>query len=83
MNGMDETGVKSAFGIRLRVLRTRRGWTQETLAAASGLDVTYVSSCERGHRNVGLVNICRLADALDVSPSSLFSEWHVSSGADE
>ncbi len=35
------------------------------------LDRTYVSSCERGKRNIGLVNIYRLAAALGFSPSEL------------
>lgn len=59
------------FGQRLRELRLAAGVSQEALAASCGLDRTYVSSCERGHRNISLINICLLADALGVSPSSL------------
>jgi transcriptional regulator with XRE-family HTH domain len=32
---------------------------------------TYVGSLERGERNVALINIVRLANALDVDPSEL------------
>ena len=46
--------------------------SQEQLADAAGVHRTYVSSLERGQRNVGLDNIYALADALDVSPSKLF-----------
>ena len=59
------------FGLRLRELRRARGLSQEELADAAGLDRTYVSSCERGHRNISLLNIYRLAEALAVEPSEL------------
>lgn len=60
-----------AFGLRLRELRSARGLSQEELAESARLDRTYVSSCERGQRNVGLLNIHRLADALGVSAAEL------------
>lgn len=59
---------------RLRLLRALRGWTQEGLAAESDLHRTYVSSIERGRRNVGLDNLERLAQALGVSIGDLFSD---------
>lgn len=59
------------FGARLRAARTAKGWTQERLAEAAGLHFTYVSSVERGERNVSLQNILRLADALTVDAGTL------------
>ena len=50
----------------LRRLRQRFGWSQEELAARSGLHRTFVSSVERGERNISLDNIDRLAQALEV-----------------
>ncbi|MDR7522825.1 MAG: helix-turn-helix transcriptional regulator [Armatimonadota bacterium] len=35
------------FGLRLREVRRSRGLSQEQLAHETGLDRTYVSSCER------------------------------------
>ena len=64
-----------AFGLRLRNLRVQRGWSQEVLAERSGLHRTYISSIERGQRNVALDNIVRLAEALEVSAADLFQEW--------
>jgi transcriptional regulator with XRE-family HTH domain len=46
--------------------------SQEDLAEAAGVHRTYVSSLERGLRNVGLDNVYALADALGVEPSELF-----------
>lgn len=50
------------------------GLSQEELAARAGLHRTYVSSVERGERNLSLANIHRLADALGVPPSSLLDQ---------
>ena len=63
---------RAIFGRRVRVLRVARGKSQEDLADAAGVHRTYVSSLERGLRNVGLDNVYRLADALGVEPSELF-----------
>jgi transcriptional regulator with XRE-family HTH domain len=48
--------------------------SQEQLADAAGLHRTYLSSLERGQRNVGLDNVLTLARALGVGPAQLFEE---------
>ena len=65
---------KILFGKRLRKLREQKGLSQESLALIAGLDRTYVSGCERGRRNIGLENICKLADALGISPELFFKD---------
>lgn len=62
---------RMVFGERVRELRQAAGMSQEGLADASGLHRTYISSLERGQRNVSLDNIHALARALGVSPSAL------------
>ena len=59
------------FGKKLATLRRHRGLSQENLSHVSGLARSYVGEVERGKRNIALLNICRLADALGVSPSEL------------
>jgi transcriptional regulator with XRE-family HTH domain len=54
------------FGQKVRELRQRKGVSQEKLADLCGLHRTYVSSVERGERNISLLNIAKLAAALDV-----------------
>ncbi|MHB1515247.1 MAG: helix-turn-helix domain-containing protein [Acidiferrobacteraceae bacterium] len=63
--------ARNVLARHLRFLRFHRGWTQEQLAAASGLHRTYISSVERGRRNVGLDNVERLAHAFGISARDL------------
>jgi len=56
--------VFERFGMRLREIRLKKGISQERLAELAGLHRTYVSSVERGGRNISLENIDRLATAL-------------------
>ena len=59
------------FGKRLAELRRSRGWSQEYLALESGLARSYLGGVERGQRNIALLNIIRLANALELPPSKL------------
>ena len=65
-----------AFGIRLKSLRLQKCFSQEQLGLIAELDRTYISGIERGLRNVSLINLERLALALNVEPAELlnFSE---------
>jgi transcriptional regulator with XRE-family HTH domain len=62
------------FGKRLREIREEAGISQEKLAAQAGVHRTYVSSVERGKRNVSLVNIERFAAALGVTMGALMPD---------
>lgn len=60
------------FGQNLRRLRLESGLTQEKLGELSGLHRNYISSVERGERNVGISSIFRLAKGLKIHPSRMF-----------
>lgn len=59
-----EQAILREFGVRVRRAREARGWTQEDLAAETGLDRTYIGGIERGERNLALLNVNKLALAL-------------------
>jgi transcriptional regulator with XRE-family HTH domain len=63
--------ILKLFGERVRVLRQARTLSQEALALAAGLDRTYIGGVERGERNISLLNIQKIAQALKVSPADL------------
>jgi len=63
------------FGERLRELRTERNLSQERLAELAGLDRNYIGQIERAERNVALVNIIRIAKALEIEPGELFAPF--------
>jgi transcriptional regulator with XRE-family HTH domain len=65
--------IRLRFGRALRLRRQRLRLSQEAFADVCGLDRTYVGGIERGERNVALVNIEKIAKALRVSLSELFS----------
>jgi transcriptional regulator with XRE-family HTH domain len=59
------------FGKRVRELRIERNLSQEKLAELAELHRNYVGGIERGERNVGLLNIVKLAHGLNVRPAKL------------
>lgn len=63
--------AKLAFGKALKACRTRAGISQEKLADLAGIHRTYMGDVERGERNISLVNLLRVADALEVRLSTL------------
>ncbi|HDR15286.1 MAG TPA: XRE family transcriptional regulator [Desulfobacteraceae bacterium] len=65
--------IKRRFGNRIRELRLQKSLSQEKLAFLSGLHRTYISDVEIGKRNISLENISRLACALGISLTELFS----------
>ena len=77
MDDVDERqakAIRKQFGARMRALRQSRGLSQDRFAPVCGLHRTYVGAVERGECNISLVNICRIAHALEVPPAALL-EW--------
>ena len=62
-----------SFGLVLRMTRLKKGYSQERLAEKAGLDRTFVSMIERGRRRPTLETAKKLADAMQVSLSSLIA----------
>ncbi len=61
-----------AFGMRLRAERERRNLSQDALADIANVHRTHLSALELGLRDPHLSMLLILADALGVSPGTLF-----------
>ena len=64
--------IKIWVGRRVKELRNKLGISQEELADLVGLDRTNITSVECGRRNISIVNIEKLAKALNVTLSEFF-----------
>jgi transcriptional regulator with XRE-family HTH domain len=59
------------LGASLRRLRLAHGWSQDVLAARSGLHRAHIGEIERGETNVTLQTLKTLADTLKVRITDL------------
>lgn len=66
-----EDQILRQFGDNVKKFRKKKGWSQEELGMRSRLHRTYIGSIERSERNVSLINIQRIAKALNVKASEL------------
>jgi len=64
-------GAQQLFATNLRRIRLEKQLTQEKVAEAAELHPNYISSVERGERNISICNIERIAVALGVEMSAL------------
>lgn len=71
---MSRGHVSKQVGKRIRELRSRKGLSQEALAAEANLHRTYLGGIERGLRNPSLNNLAKLAKALGVPLRELFPD---------
>ena len=68
----NDLNILEKFGTRLRELRLSRNISQEELGFRSKLDRTYISSVERGKRNISLRNIEKISKALNIDINEFF-----------
>jgi len=69
---MNRKNILIKFGRRIREIRQDKKISQEKLAFKAEMDRTYIGGIERGERNVSLINITKIAKALEVAPKELF-----------
>lgn len=69
---MNSDELKKRYGKTLRTLRKEKGLSQEFLGEKTGLHRTYISDVENGERNLALINIYKLCNALEISLSNFF-----------
>jgi ribosome-binding protein aMBF1 (putative translation factor) len=66
--------MRRAFGLAIKLARTRRGWTQEQLGKAAGLDRGHISRIERGDLDAGITTQEKIAAALGLSLGELITQ---------
>jgi len=66
--------IQISFGKKVRDLRLKSGYSQEAFAFECGLHRTYIGCIERGEKNITIVNIEKVAKALNVEVYKLFQE---------
>lgn len=60
------------MALRIKQLREERGWTQEVLAARSGMSRSQLAMIERETRPANTIRLNAIAAALGVAPEDLF-----------
>lgn len=70
---MEEEGILILFGNKVKYLRKERGLSQEQLSFKANLHRTYIGMIERGEKNITLINIQKIANALEVNFVELFN----------
>lgn len=70
-NPTQKCDAQRLFATNMRRIRREKGLTQEQVAEAADLHPNYISSVERGERNISICNIARIADALGVGMEAL------------
>ncbi|RLD04535.1 MAG: transcriptional regulator [Chloroflexota bacterium] len=63
--------ILEKFGQKVRNERLKQNLSQEKLAARAGVHRTYIGMIERAEKNITLINIEKISQALNVSISSL------------
>lgn len=69
---MENKEILIRFGDRVRQLRKERNLSQEELSFRANLHRTYIGMIERAEKNITLVNIEKIAKALNVELKELF-----------
>ncbi|MFA6595900.1 MAG: helix-turn-helix transcriptional regulator [Bacilli bacterium] len=70
---ISDSDILKKFGVKVRDLRKQKNLSQEDLADKAGLHRTYIGMIERAEKNITLLNIEKIANALEVSIKDFFS----------
>jgi transcriptional regulator with XRE-family HTH domain len=72
-----DSEILKMFGERVRQLRKVKDFSQEELAHRADLHRTYIGMIERAEKNITLLNIEKIANALEVKIPELFKKNNV------
>lgn len=71
---MDNKEILVRFGKNVRIIRKGRNLSQEELSFKADLHRTYIGMIERAEKNITLINIEKIAKALNVDIKELFDD---------
>ena len=66
--------ILKIFGNRIREIRIAKKLSQEKLAELANLHRTYIGMIERGEKNISLININKIAVALQIKVYEIFKD---------
>jgi len=69
---ISDSDILKKFGEKVRDYRKQRNLSQEELADKAGLHRTYIGMIERAEKNITLLNIEKIANALKLSIKDFF-----------
>jgi transcriptional regulator with XRE-family HTH domain len=72
---ISDSDILKKFGDRVRELRKQLNLSQENLAEKAGLHRTYIGMIERAEKNITLINIEKIANALNVNIKELLNGY--------
>ena len=66
--------IRIRFGQKVKKYRLKKNLSQESLANKANIDRTYIPSIEKGERNVSIIIVEKIANALEIPIKKLFEE---------
>jgi transcriptional regulator with XRE-family HTH domain len=75
LGGIVLADINKEIGKRIRQYREKRNVTQEALAFEANLHRAYLGQIERGEKNIGLINLQKIAKALNTKMAILLKNF--------
>lgn len=70
---MTEKEILKLVGARIKTLRKQQGLSQEALGEKGGFHFSYIGQIERGEKNISLLSLAKVANALEVNVAQIFA----------
>ena len=74
-NGTDRNAKDKQYllkiGDNIRTVRKQRGYSQEEFADIAGFSRSYYTEIETGKRNISILNLIKIIEALNVDPNEI------------
>ncbi len=69
--------IKEKFGFKIKEIREQKGFSIEYLANISNVDRNYISDIEKGKRNVSIIIIEKIINALETDFAIFFNDFNL------